>query len=135
MKHTRTHFKGFVALTSVLILSALFLSVSISIALRAISGSEMSTALFERDRARYMAEACAEYAMMELTRTLNYNGDESILVGDDSCEILEIEGEGNVNRIVRTESNVGAHAYHLEVVISSVSPEMTISSYARVAHF
>lgn len=131
MKRTR----GFIALTTVLILSALFLSVGISIASRALSASTVSIALAERDRARYRAEACAERALMELQRTLDYTGNERVLVEDGSCDILSIMGNGNTNRTIHTVSTIGAHTYRIQAVVSTVSPKMVVTSFERVVNF
>lgn len=131
MKYTQ----GFIALTSVIILSAIFLSVTISVATRAIMVSGTSSAFRERDTSRYLALACAEYARLKLQRTLDYGGNEGILIGDGACEILAIQGSGNTNRVLRVQSQTGTHTYRIEEVIESVSPELIISSSARVIQF
>jgi len=131
MKYTQ----GFIALTSVLILSAIFLSISISIASRAVSGTDASIALYERDKAKFLTEACIEYALMELQRTLNYEGDEGILVGDGSCTVRPVTGMGNENRSVEVESTVGAHTYRMVVDVDEISPLMNVGSHARVESF
>lgn len=127
--------EGFIALTSVLILSAIFLSITVSMATRAITVSETSVALRERDTARYLARGCVEYARLALQRTLDYRGDEVIIIGDDSCNILEIEGEGKSNRVVKVEVAVGMHSYLIEEVIEEVSPVMKVTSSERVIQF
>ncbi|MFZ2252826.1 MAG: hypothetical protein WAW13_01475 [Minisyncoccia bacterium] len=127
--------QGFIALASVLILSAIFLSLSIGIATRAIREAKTDTALRERDSALYLSEACAEYARMELERTLDYQGNEGILMDEGSCQILPIEGVGNTNRILRVQSTVGTHTYRIEYGILTVSPHMVITSSERVTSF
>ena len=131
----KKHTKGFIALASVLILSAIFLSMSIGIASRAISEATTGIAFREQDTAHYTAKVCAEYARMELERTLDYGGNEGILIGNESCDILPIEGTGNSNRILRVESQVGSHVYRIKDVISIVSPHMVITSSERVISF
>ena len=127
--------QGFIALTSVLILSAISLSISISVASRAISGSGISIAMRERDTAKYLTESCVEHALIELERTLNYQGNESILVGDELCDILVVEGSGNTNRTIKAQGSVGQHTYRVRVIINTISPNLTIKSYKRVANF
>ena len=127
--------EGFIALTSVLILSAIFLFITVSMATRAITVSETSVALRERDTARYLARGCVEYARLALQRTLDYRGDEVIIIGDDSCNILEIEGEGKSNRVVKVEVTINIHSYLIEEVIEEVSPVMKVTSSERVIQF
>lgn len=131
MKNTQ----GFIALTSVLILSAIFLSVTITIASRAITESGTNNAFWERETSMYLATACIEYARLELQRTLDYRGNEGILISDRLCEILDIEGSGNTDRIIRVQSTVGSHTYRIEEIIESVSPSMVITSSKRVTNF
>lgn len=126
---------GFIALASVLILSAIFLSLSIGIATRAIGGAGTDNAFRERDSALYLSQACAEYARMELQRTLDYQGNEGILMDEGSCQILPIGGTGNTNRTLRVQSTVGAHTYRIEYDILTVSPYMVITSSERVTSF
>lgn len=129
------HSQGFIALASVLILSAIFLSMSIGIASRAISEATTDIAFREYDTAQYLAETCAEHARMELERTLDYAGNEGILLDEGSCDILPIGGAGNANRILRVESQVGSHVYRIEDDIQAVSPHMIITTSERVINF
>ncbi len=127
--------KGFIALTSVLILSVIFLSVTVSMATRAISGAFLTTAAIERDTAEQYGMACVEYALLELQRTVDYVGDDSIELDGGSCEIFTIQGSGVNDRVLHVESAVGSHIYRAEMVIESVSPQLLITSYERVAQF
>jgi len=129
----KTKTQGFIAITSVLILSAIFLSITISIASRAITVSLTSVAFYERDQARFLAHACEEYALIELERTLDYQGEEVILIGDRQCEILNIGGSGNTNRSLRVRSEVGSHVFYIEDVIEEVSPRLVISTAQRIS--
>ncbi len=127
--------RGFMALTSVLVLSAFFLLVCIGTASRAISKSQMTTARIERDTGEVRADACVEHALIELSRTLGYQGDDTIAVGDGSCTIMSIDGEGNGERTIRAYAQNGAHTYRAEVVVSQLSPQVRIQSYTRVVDF
>lgn len=127
--------QGFIALTAVLIVSAIFLSISISTASRAIARADTNIALYEQDRARYRAEGCIEHALIELERQLDYQGDGGIIVDGGYCYVRLIQGVGNTNRILETESTVGAYTYRIRVDIEAISPQMKIRSYERVAHF
>lgn len=130
MKYTH----GFIALTSVLVLSAVFLSVTISMVSRAISGSSVAAALVERDSARHLAEACVERGLYELVRTLDYDGSDSIVMDDGSCDVVTL-GEGLSNRELHAEATIGSHTYRIEVILESISPSVLMTSYERVTQF
>ena len=127
--------RGFIALTSVLILSAIFLYITISIASRAISSSSIQIAFQERDNAKYNAEGCLSYALMELQRTFEYVGDEGILVGNGTCNILSLSEDATQPRTVQVESTVGNHTYRLEADIAEVAPQVYVTSIERVETF
>lgn len=129
------HNQGFIALTSVLILSAIFLSLSISVASRAISGSKIDTSVYVSSKAQILAESCIEYALTELQRSTNYVGGDNITIGDESCDILTVEGAGNRNRTIKAESTVSGHVYRLKVVVSEVDPRIQIASFEPVINF
>ncbi len=126
---------GFIALSSVLILSAVFLFITVSLATRAVTSSNVSVSLSEREVVRQAAYGCLDYARMELIRSLDYAGDEVILIGDTVCEILPVTGEGNSDRLVKVESVVGPYSFRLEERISEISPVMTITETRRVNDF
>lgn len=125
--------QGFIALAAVLIISAVFLSVAISVASRAISQLDGELAMYEREVARYRAEGCAEVALMELQRTLSFNGDESVSINGDQCEILLLAGTGD-SHTIQTQSVAGSHTYYNEVITTAISPEMVLSSFRRIEH-
>ncbi len=127
--------KGFIALTSVLVLSTLFLSITISMASRTISESQIQRALAERDTAQYLAEACIEEGLSELVHTFDYNGNTTTVVGEGECEILEVSGIGTSHRVLRTESVVGQHTYRTEVILESISPHVRITSHNRITKY
>ncbi len=72
---------------------------------------------------------------MELLRTLDYAGNESILIDGNTCEIFDIQGSGNEDRILMTEGTVGNHTVRMKDVIEQISPNMIILSSERVVSF
>jgi hypothetical protein len=127
--------KGFIAISTTLILSAIFLSISLGMSMRAISGIDTSIAFADREAARLQAYGCLHYARLELQQTLDYRGNEGILIGEETCEIFDIEGSGNTNRILMVESTVGNHTVRIREVIEQISPNMVILSSDRVVSF
>lgn len=82
-----------------------------------------------------LADACAEYALMELERTLDYMGDDSILIDGIPCGIDEVTIDEDGARVLVTEGSVDGYVSQTRVVISSVSPNMVISSWERGIDF
>jgi hypothetical protein len=122
MTSVRTHDSGFVALTTVLVLSAVMLALGIGMVSREILGAQGSLGMEARDMARAYAEGCADLALLKLTREPGYGGSEGILMGDDSCDIGAVEGTGE-SRTVRVTGHAGEHAYELSISIDALYPQ------------
>jgi hypothetical protein len=126
---------GFIALISVVIIEALILLISIGVSLRSITESNISLDEQWSNRALSLSNACAEIALMKIESVLNYNGNEIIMIDGDSCEIMPLEGSGNTNRIIKTQSAIMNNARKVEVKIAQISPVMRITSWKEVADF
>lgn len=127
--------EGYVALMSVLIISAVLLIISVGLSLRSINEASMSLGEQESRKALAMADLCMEKALMKLESVLNYAGNESIILGDKSCDILTVSGNGNFNRTVQTQGTVSNYTKKIKVEVSQISPIMQILSWEEVAEF
>jgi len=127
--------KGFIALTSVIIIGAVALAVGIGVSLRSIDEANMSLAEEMSFRSQVAAEGCGEYALQKLKDSLNYSGNEIIIIGDQECEILEVEGNGNSDRIVKVESTISGYTKKIKIEIGKINPSIEIISWENVADF
>lgn len=127
--------KGFIALTSILIIGAMVLVISIGVALRSVDEAYMSLGEQEAGRAIALANLCAEQALMKLKNDSNYSGNESIIVEGESCDILAVDGTGNSNRTVRSKSTVSGFTKKVKVEVLQINPEMQINSWEEVSDF
>ena len=135
-KHKFNFTQGYIALISVVIVSALMLMVAIGLSLRSVSDLELSSAGESAARARALANACAEEAIVKLKGNLSYLGNETIIVdGGDSCTIVAVLGSGNTNRTIETQAVVNTYVKKIQVIILLLRPTLTISSWAEVPDF
>jgi hypothetical protein len=128
---TKIDNKGFIALASVLMLSAIFLAIALGATSRSIGILNMSMSSLEFFKARYAAEACVEYALLELQRTVEYEGDEVILTDTTTCRVIDIEEESE-GWTLHVEGASGSHVYGLEVLLEALSPEVEIAASRRM---
>jgi len=129
--------RGFIALISILIISALIVLISVGVSLRSIGETNMALDEQEAHRALALADLCSEQALINLINDINYSGGETITVGDESCDIVSVDGVGNEDRIVKTESIVSGYTKKIKVEVAQISPTTTtvISSWEEVADF
>jgi type II secretory pathway component PulK len=124
--------EGFVALVSVIIVGAIAIAVVLALLLFGIS-SVQNAEVFERSaKARYMADACAEYALERLREDPSYSGSETVEIGGNSCEILSVEhiSEGAV--AVSTIGTSGDAVRKVRVITSRLRPSVRISLWEEV---
>lgn len=127
--------KGVIALTSILIVGALVLLIAVGVSLRSISEINMSLDQESSKKALFLANLCSEQALMKLKKSLNYSGNESIIIGQDTCSILPVEGIGNSSRIIKTQSTFSKYTKKVKIVIQQVNPLMKILSWNEVGDF
>lgn len=127
--------KGFIALVSVLVIGAVGISVAVSLILLGLGSSRTSFSQEQSNQAKGLASACAEKALSSLKQDLNYKGNETLNLGQGSCEIKSVSGSGNNNRTIQTIGRVGRILRRTQIVILEVNPQTQISSWREVADF
>ena len=123
--------KGFISLITVLIILGVVLLIGVGISQLSISEAQMSLQKTQSSQSFYLANLCAEEALMKLKENINYPGDETILEGGGSCYILPIEGTWTVKVISQFQNQIKK----MKIVISQVNPTMIIISWQEVADF
>lgn len=97
---------GYIALTSVVLMSAILLILAITLAHQSINNGENALDWVKSQQTKQTAVACAEYAMERLTTSLYYSGNETVIVGDEQCYVDQVTGSGVNNRGIKTRSTV-----------------------------
>ena len=123
--------KGFIALITVLILLGIVLIIGLSSSFLSIGEASMSLQKSQSSQAYYLANLCAEDALMKLKIDPNYSGNETINIGNGSCQILSIEG----NWTIKVSGNFYNQIKKIKIIVSQINPEMVIDSWQEVAEF
>lgn len=118
---------GFIALISILIISALMLLVGVGMVLRAVGETRISIVSEHAARARAAVTSCAEYALMQLKNSSSYAGNQTLNIGGDPCTILPIGGSGGANRTVQTTSTVNGATRNVFIRVQVIDPTMTVT--------
>lgn len=127
--------EGFIALISILIIGAVVLIISLGLLSRSYDETTMGFGEQESYRALSLANLCAELALIKLQSILNYAGGESIIEGGDSCDILAIEGMGNLDRTVKAQSTISKYSKKVKIEVSQISPVLKITSWEEISDF
>lgn len=126
--------KGYAALTSVIVLSAvatLVLITSIQINTESVIASKT---LEDSKKADALAYSCVEVAIENLKQDQSYSGNEVVLIGTDSCEILPIITSGS-DTIIRTQAIYDDNYKRYEASLAQIVPDVTINYFDVVDDF
>jgi len=126
-----TNSGGFIALVTVLIIFAITLLIGLSVSLLSINEAQMGLKKFQSSQTYFLANLCAEQALMKLKENINYSGNETIEIEGGNCQILPIEGSW----IIKVSGNFQNQIKKIKIIISQVNPQMIISSWQEVAEF
>jgi hypothetical protein len=127
--------RGFIALTSLVIISAIVLAISVGVSLRSTDGAKTGMEQEFSARALAAAHRCAEEALMRLKEDLQYGGGQSIIEMGESCDILPVAGSGNTNRTVETQSTISGRAKKIRVVAAQINPLLIIDTWDTIPDF
>lgn len=130
--------KGFIALTSVILICAVLLYITISISLQAIDEGQISTAHEQSKKAQSMAEGCADYALMQIMNDSAYVATDEELNSDfdDGSCTFSVDPAG-FPKTIQITSIAGQNNYtsQIEIVVSTTTPEIEITSWDSNADF
>jgi hypothetical protein len=122
---------GFIALITVLIILIITLLIGLSFSLLSINETKMGLNKTQSSQAYFFANLCAEQALMNLKENINYSGNETIVLDNNSCQILPIEGQW----IIKTVGSSQNQIKKMRILVSQVNPQMIIESWQEVADF
>ncbi len=128
----RRYRNGYVFLVSVLMISAIVISITMSLLLLGLSAEMSGSAVEKSAQAMEIAQSCAERAILALQQGTDYAGDESLAIHGGTCVIHAIGGSGNTSRVICIEGILGRYRHVLEIVIQRVLPSTTVQSFREV---
>ncbi len=126
---------GFIALASVIIMSGFFLIIFVSMFFSATSQIERARDGEFLVRALGLANSCVEEALNELKHDLGYKGEEIINIGENTCEVMNIEGT-DMAKIIKSQGSVGGYTKRVQVEVDIFDhPYMEIIDWRVVSEF
>jgi len=132
MKQTHT---GMIALTTVLIIGALLLVMGIGIATRTMIAQNITLDQEQSTQALSLATSCAEYALVKLSESHMYTGNETVFFGTESCILLPIEIPDPLGRTIKAQASYQGYTKRVLVQITSIHPPLEIGSWQEVSSF
>lgn len=126
--------KGYIALISVILISAIGLSIMLSVIAAGVDASKTDFSLQQSGAARSIASSCAEEALQVILETATTSSNGNLTVASGTCSYLITSTNGQ-NITISSTGVLGTVTSKIKVVIASTSPSVTLSSWEEVADF
>jgi hypothetical protein len=121
--------QGFVALMTVLIILAVGIVIGVSLGMGTLIQMKNALGKTQSLKASYLANLCAEYALIKLKGNPGYLGNEILNMGDGSCTIFPTEG----NWTIKVSANSSNQIRKLKIIVDHINPRMAITSWEEVS--
>lgn len=127
--------KGFITLISVLVVGAVGVAITLSVILLGLGSSRTSFALEQSNQAKALANACAEEALQQIKDSTPFTSTgTSLTLGQGTCTYT-VTNDGAQNRTITAIGTVGMIIRKSKILISQISPSITVTSWQEVADF
>ncbi|HDQ22546.1 MAG TPA: hypothetical protein ENN28_01075 [Candidatus Uhrbacteria bacterium] len=129
MDNIKKQKNGYIALISLIIISAVVLLLVLAITFSSLTQKLSMVESNHAIRSYYLANACGHYALLKLQADESYGGNESLVIDGQSCQVEDIWGSGNENRTVFASSELGLARKNIRIEISQLRPKTIIQSW------
>lgn len=126
---------GFIALISILAITAIAGTIALGLILLGVNSTRTNLVYIQSAQARALANTCMEEALMKLRESIYYTGNETLSLTSGSCQIQTISGTGNTNRTINTTATVSNTTRKVQVVVATVNPAISLTSWQEMADF
>lgn len=128
----RTVRKGYIALLSVIFISAIGVLIMLSVIVSGVDASKTDYVSQQSGQSRAMASSCAEEALQKILETGTTSSVGTLTIASGTCTYA-ISSVGGLH--VDSTGIFGSVTSKVKVVISTTSPSIVLSSWSEVADF
>lgn len=128
-----TFTRGYIALISVILISAIGAAIMASVIASGITASKTDLSLQQLGSARSLANSCAEEALQKILETGTSSSNGNLTIATDTCTYLIYKIGSNIT--INSTGVVGTVTSKVKVVIATTSPSILLSSWEEVADF
>lgn len=118
--------RGYVAFITVLIISALLISLLVSMPLITTDTLKSSLAMEKGIKSRELAKSCSEIALLKIERDINYTG-ETLSIESGSC-IIEVSDTTD-GKNISIGANIDGYTKGLDIKIETLGKSINIISW------
>lgn len=131
---------GYVALVSVMIMSAVLLLLSVAVSGTSVLGRLNVLTYQYKEASRGLADGCVDAALLRLINNSGYSpSNESVSVGTQSCTIVSVTPSGG-QKVIQVQgiypATANGRSYtNLQVRVTVSTGSLVVHSWEEVVHF
>ncbi len=118
---------------SVILVGALGVAIMVSIIAQGVTSTKTDFSLQQSGQARILATACAEEALQVVLETGTTSKTSSLVLGSGSCSYVISKPAMAV--IINSTGNFGTLVKRVQIVLSTTTPSVVLSSWQDVSDF
>lgn len=119
---------------SVIVLGAIGGAITVSLLFFGIEATQNSDVLARSARAKMLANACAEEALIQLHTLSTYTGDDTLEIDGDTCT-YSVSSTSETDVEILSTGTAETTTRKVKIQIDSLSPTLNVSSWQEVAEF
>lgn len=123
---------GFSLLLSIVLIGAISVSIMVSTLLIGIDSSRTSFIIERSNKAKAIVNACTEKALQQIRNSTPFIGYGGLVFSSGSCGYF-VTNTGGTNRNIIASSTVGTIIRKVQVNITAINPNITVSSWQEGA--
>ena len=123
---------GYITLISVIIVSAVILSIVLFMLTSGIEATKNSSVYTNSFRTKFLADACAEEALQQIRDNTNFSGTNVIMLGGGSCS-YSVTNTGVSTRTIKATSTISNEVKKVRILLGALNPKIVISTWSEVA--
>lgn len=125
--------RGYIALMSVILVGVLGVAVMISVVAQGVTSSKTDLSLQQSGQARVLATACAEEALQTILETGTTSRTSLLSLGSGTCSYSISKPANSV--IINATGNFGTLVKRVQIILSTTTPSIVLSSWQDVSDF
>lgn len=132
-----THYKtqhGFIALMGVVLVASITVLIVVGVLIQGVEQSKTTRTVENAFHARQYAQACAEEALERIKATPAFVGTSTLNFTRGNCSSVVINTGGST-RTIDSRGNADTIVRRVKVLVSALSPQITVSSWQEVSAF
>lgn len=134
IKLQKDYRKGYVALISVIFMSAIGVMIMLSVIASGIDASKTDFAMQQSSIAKGMASSCMEEALQKILETSTTSSSGNLAISSGTCTYV-ISSINGLNIRINSTGILGEATSKIKVTIATTSPSIVLSSWEEVADF